>query len=192
MTMYGMSQEDSSLLELSVRGLHKRTKLPTSNSLFLTFGSLQDLISSWYFCKLVTALSLSFSSASLGHRDASVVVCKLWCLISSGNTASASNSSRNGVKLMALQTVVLWLHTALGMTSAHFFFFSPSSIFLIASKTKALARSTAPFDCGWYTDVKETFVPTWWQKSLNMPLLKYLVLSTVIWYGTPSRQMMFY
>jgi hypothetical protein len=34
------------------------------------------------------------------------------------------------------------------MTSAHLPFFSPSSIFLIASKIKALARSTVPLDCG--------------------------------------------
>jgi hypothetical protein len=58
---------------------------------------------------LVTALSLSdsnksFSSASLGHGDASVIVRRLWCLISS---ASAPNNNRNGVKLVGLQTVVL-------------------------------------------------------------------------------------
>jgi hypothetical protein len=79
---YGPSHFDSSLSKLSVRGLRKRTRMPTSNSLFLTFGSLQDFISSWYFYKLVTALSMfdsskSFSSASLGHGDASVVVRKL-------------------------------------------------------------------------------------------------------------------
>jgi hypothetical protein len=181
---------NSSLLELSVWGLCKRTELLTLNSLFLTFGSLQDLVSSWYFYKLVTTLSLfdsnkSFSLTSVGHGGASIVVHRLWCLISLGNTACTPNNSLNGVKLVDLQTVVLWLHTALSMTSAHFPFFSPSRIFLIASKIKALAHSTAPSDCGWYTDVKETFVPTWWQKSLNMPLSMYLALSTVICCGTP-------
>jgi hypothetical protein len=83
------------------------------------------------------------------------------CFISSDSTASAPNNNQNQVKLVALQTVVLWLHTALGMTSAHLPFFSPSSIFLIVSKIKALAHSTAPLDCGWYTDAKEIFVPTW-------------------------------
>jgi hypothetical protein len=77
-----------------------------------------------------------------------------------GNTASASNSSLNGVKLVALQVVVLWLHNVLCMTSTHLNFFSPSSILLIATNIKALALFTAPFDCGWYTDMKETFVPT--------------------------------
>jgi hypothetical protein len=46
------------------------------------------------------------------------------------------------------------------MTYTHLPFFSPSSIFLIASKIKVLAHSTAPLDYMWYTDVKETFVPT--------------------------------
>jgi hypothetical protein len=40
MSMYGPSHFDLSLLELSVRGLCRRTKLSTSKSLFLTFGSL--------------------------------------------------------------------------------------------------------------------------------------------------------
>jgi hypothetical protein len=35
----------------------------------------------------------------------------------------------------------------------------PSSIFLIDSKIKALACSTAQLDCGWYIDAKETFIP---------------------------------
>jgi hypothetical protein len=47
------------------------------------------------------------------------------------------------------------------MTSTHLPIFSPSSIFLIALKIKALAHSTAPLDGGWYTDAKETFVLTW-------------------------------
>jgi hypothetical protein len=65
-----------------VRELRKRTKLPTSNYFFLTFRSLQFLVSSWYLCRLVTTLSLSgsnktFSMASLGHDVASVVVRRL-------------------------------------------------------------------------------------------------------------------
>jgi hypothetical protein len=90
-----------------VRGLRRRTKLPTSKSLFLTSGSLQFLVSSWYFCRLVTALSLSdsnksFSSASLEHGGASAVVHRLWCLISCDSTASAPNNNQNGEKLVAL------------------------------------------------------------------------------------------
>jgi hypothetical protein len=52
------------------------------------------------------------------------------------------------VKFVALQTVVLWLQTAVGMTFAHFPFFSPSNIFFIATKIREFAFSTAPFDCG--------------------------------------------
>jgi hypothetical protein len=92
----------------------------------------------------------------------SAVVHKLWCLISSGNTTLALNSSWNGVKLVALQTIVLWLHTALGITLAHLPFFSPSRIFLIASNIITLALSTTPVDYGWYTDTKATFILTWW------------------------------
>jgi hypothetical protein len=43
----------------------------------------------------------------------------LWSLISSGSIGSALNSSENGVKLVAQQTIVLWLHTTLDITSAH-------------------------------------------------------------------------
>jgi hypothetical protein len=78
----------------------------------LTFRSLQFLVLSWYFCRLVTALSLSdsnksFSLALLGHGGAFVVVCILWYLISSGSTALAPNNNRNGLKLVALQTSVV-------------------------------------------------------------------------------------
>jgi hypothetical protein len=162
----------SSSFEGSARGLNCRHQIlfswPSSPSRIV---SRLDTSANWLppWAYLTPA---NLSSASLGHGGASVVVRKLWCLISSGNTASAPNNSLNNIKLVVLQTVVLWLHMALGMTSAHFPFFSPSRIFLIASKIKALARSTAPFDCGWYTDVKETFVPTWWLKSLIMPLSK--------------------
>jgi hypothetical protein len=66
-----------------MRGLRWRTSLPTSKSLFLTFGFLQDLVSSCYFCKFATALSLfysnkSFSSTSLGHGTTSAFVRRLW------------------------------------------------------------------------------------------------------------------
>jgi hypothetical protein len=97
------------------------------------------------------ALSLSysskpFSSALLGHAEASVAVRKLRCFTSSGSNASAPYSNQKEVKLVALHTIVLWLHTAFDMTSAHLPFFSPSRIFLVASNIKALALSTAPFD----------------------------------------------
>jgi hypothetical protein len=89
-----------------------------------------------------------------------VDVRRLLCLISSGSTASVLNNNRNGVKLAALQIVVLAPY-CLGMTSDCLPFFLPSIIFLIAPEIKALARSTAPFDCGWYIDAKEACIPTW-------------------------------
>jgi hypothetical protein len=100
---------------------------------------------------LATVLSLSgssksFSSASLGHTRASIVVHKIQYFTSSGSILSAPYINWNGVKFVALQNVVLWLHTALGMISTHLPFFSPSSIFLIALNIRTLALSTAPLD----------------------------------------------
>jgi hypothetical protein len=148
-----------------VCGLHTRTKSPTSSSQRLTFGSLHALVSSWYLCKLATTLSLSssnksLSSALLGHAGTSADVCRLRCFTSSGSTASTLYISQNGVKFVGLEIVMLWFHTALGMTSGHLPFFSPSSIFLITSNIRALALSTVPLDWGWYTDVKATFILT--------------------------------
>jgi hypothetical protein len=97
----------------------------------------------------------------LGQGGASTVVRRLQCFIFSGNTTLAPNNNRKGVKLVALQTVVLWLHTFLSITSAHLPFFSPLRIFLIASNIKLFALSAAPLDCRWYTDAKATFMPTW-------------------------------
>jgi hypothetical protein len=83
-----------------------------------------------------------------GHVVLSAVARKLRYFNSYGSIAFALYINQNGVKFVALQTTVLWLYTAVGMTSAHFPFFSPSSIFFIALKIKELALSTAPFDCG--------------------------------------------
>jgi hypothetical protein len=63
----------------------------------------------WYFCRLVTALSLhdfnkSSSSDSVGQGKATDIVWELLCFISSCVTASALNNSRNGEKFFALET----------------------------------------------------------------------------------------
>jgi hypothetical protein len=163
-TTYGSVHLGSNFPALSVLGLRRSTRFPRSNSHGLTFGSLHALVCSLYFSKFTTTFSLSdsiksFSSTSFGHGTVSVAVRRLRCFISSGNIASAPYISRKGVKFVALQTVVLWLHTVVGMTSAHFSFFSPSNIFFIASNIRELALSITPFDCGWYTDVKVTFIP---------------------------------
>jgi hypothetical protein len=89
----------------SVRGLHKSTR-------FVTSLSLSDS-------------SKSFSSALPGHGVLPAATHKLRCFISTGSIAFAPYINQNGVKFVALQTVVLWLHTIVGMTSAHFPFFSP-------------------------------------------------------------------
>jgi hypothetical protein len=73
--------------------------------------------------------SRSFSSASLGHARVPIAVLKFQCFTSSGRTASALYINWNGMKFVALHTVVLWLHTACGITSVHFPFFSHSMIF---------------------------------------------------------------
>jgi hypothetical protein len=109
---YGLVHLALNFPVFSVKGLHKSTKFPTSNSRRLTFRSLHAFVSSWYFCKFVMALSLSdssrsFSSASLRHTWVSIAVWKLQCFISSGSTASAPYISRKGVKFVALHTVVL-------------------------------------------------------------------------------------
>jgi hypothetical protein len=141
-TTYGSVHLASNLSVFSVQGHHKSTRLPTFNSRNLTFGSLQVLLSSWYCFKFTMALSLSesnksFSSASLGHAGVSVAVRKLRCFTSSDSTASSPYIKWKGVKIDALHTVVLWLHTVVGMTSAHLPFFLPSSIFLIASNIRS-------------------------------------------------------
>jgi hypothetical protein len=65
MTTYGLTHLASNLPKLSVRGLRKITKSPTSSSHNLTFRSLHAIVSSWYFYKLATALSLSGSSNTM-------------------------------------------------------------------------------------------------------------------------------
>jgi hypothetical protein len=111
-TTDGSSQFDSSLLELSMRGLRKRTRSPTSKVLCFTFLSLHALVSIWYFYKLITALSLSDSNKSLSSTlvvqgMTYYIVWELLCLISSGVTALAPNNSRNGEKFVTLETDVL-------------------------------------------------------------------------------------
>jgi hypothetical protein len=116
----------------SMWGLRKSTRFPTFNCFSLTFGSLHALVSSWYFSRFVTALSLSdsikfFSSASLGHGVLSAATCKLRCLILSDSIAYVLYINQKGVKFVALQTIVLWLYTSIGMASAHFFPLPPIS-----------------------------------------------------------------
>jgi hypothetical protein len=68
--------------------------------------------SAWYFCRLITALSMSDSnkslfSASVGQDIASDIVHELLYLISSSVTASAPNINQNGEKFVAQEVDVL-------------------------------------------------------------------------------------
>jgi hypothetical protein len=49
----------------------------------------------------------SLSSVLLGQGETSVVVQKLLCLISSRSTTFAPNNNQNGVKFVAMETIVL-------------------------------------------------------------------------------------
>jgi hypothetical protein len=88
----------------------------------------------------------SLSSASVGQGGVSVAVRRLRCLVSSSSTTLAQNNNRKGVKFVALETIVLWLHTAFDKILAHLPFLSPSRIFSIASNISALALSTTLLD----------------------------------------------
>jgi hypothetical protein len=156
--------------------------LPSGLSMSL---SLPDIFVSLRWPRVYLTRAGPSPPLHLGTRGLSVVVRRLRYFISSGNTASAPYINQNGVKFVTLHTVVLWLHIAIGMISAHLPFFSPSSIFLIPLKIREIALSTAPLDCGWYTDANATFVLICWQKLLNIALSKYFALSTVICRGTP-------
>jgi hypothetical protein len=69
-------------------------------------------------------------------------------LISSGVIASVPKSKRKGVKLVALDTVVLWDQITLGISSTHLPFFWSNNHFLIPRNISPFALSTAPLDCG--------------------------------------------
>src|SRR6185503_3881449 len=88
------------------------------------------------------------------------VTLRLRFLSSSGVIASAPYSSLNGVNLVVLDSDVLWDQMTFGSSSAHLPFFRSNSHFLMLPKMIPLALSTAPLDCGWYTEAKITFVPT--------------------------------
>jgi hypothetical protein len=62
---------------------------------------------------------------------------------------------------------------------------------LIDVKILPFARSTTPWDCGWYTEAKASLVPMEKQKSLKSWLSNCLPLSIVSSNGTPKRQTMF-
>jgi hypothetical protein len=114
-TTYGHVHLGSNYPAFSVLGLRRSNRFPRSNSHNLTFGFVHALVCSEYFFQVYIAISLSyssrsFSSASFGHGIVFVAIHRLRCFISSVNIASAPYISRKGVKFVALQIVVLWIH----------------------------------------------------------------------------------
>jgi hypothetical protein len=70
-------------------------------------------------------------------------------LISSGVIASVPNNRWNGVKLVALETIVLCDQISFGNSSVHFPFFWSYKQFLIPENINLFALSTAPLDREW-------------------------------------------
>jgi hypothetical protein len=135
--------------------------------------------------------SKSLNSALVGLYVASAFVLALRSLISSGVTGSSPYSNLKGVNFVALQTEVLWLHTALSNSSTYLPFGWSSNIFFMAVNISAFAFSTTPLDWGWYADVKAASTSIWWQKSLNIWQSNCLALSTAILLGTLKQYIMF-
>jgi hypothetical protein len=73
---------------------------------------------------------------------------------SSGVIASSPNRSLKGVKLVELDTVVLWLHTTLINSSGYFPLGWLKINFIIPIIIIPFALSTNPFDSGCLTDEK--------------------------------------
>jgi hypothetical protein len=103
---------------------------------------------SLYACRFWTTFSLSdsnnsFDSTSVGLYIVFGIVLVLLNLISSGVTTCSPNKSLNGVKLVSLDTEVLWLQTAFDNSSTHFPFYCSSRHLLISVKMSMFAHSTA-------------------------------------------------
>jgi hypothetical protein len=89
---------------------------------------------------------LSCALVLVGLYIAFAFVLALRSLISSGVTGSSPYNNLKGVKFVTLQTEVLWLHTVIGNSSAHFSVSWSSNIFFIAENISAFAFSTTPLD----------------------------------------------
>jgi hypothetical protein len=82
-------------------------------------------------------------------------------------------------------------HTTFINSSGHFPFGWLKIDFIITVIMIPLARSTSPFNSGCLTDAKCIFVPIWSQKALNVSASNWVLLSTVMAFGTPKRQTIF-
>jgi hypothetical protein len=128
--------------------------------------------------------SRSFSSASLGHVGVTIVVLKLQCITSLGRTAIAPYIGQNGMKFVALHTVVLWLHTACGVTFTHFPFFSPSRIFFDCFEYEVIGSFHCSVGLGVVHRCKGNLRSNPVAEVLEYCVVKifYVVNSDVLWY----------
>lgn len=105
--------------------------------------------------------------------------------------ASSPNRSLNGVKTVHLEIVVLWFHTTFINSSDHFTFGILKSDLIIPVMIIPFARSSRPLDSRCLTDVKCIFVPNWSRKVLKASDSNCTLLSTMIAFETPKRQITF-
>jgi hypothetical protein len=130
------------------------TRSPFLMSFRTTFLSLHALVSFWYFSMFSAALRIvssiiSFSTfLSISSISFAFGTLMLSFLISPGVIASIPKSRRKGMKLVTLDTVVLWDQIIFGNSSTHLPFFWSNKHFLIPEKIMRFALSTAPLDCG--------------------------------------------
>jgi hypothetical protein len=135
----------------------------------------------------VSFVILQFSSSS---TEAKVLIEHI--LASFSVIALSPNRSLNGVKPVDLETVVLWFHTIFINSSSYFPLGWLKIDFIIPVIMISLAHSTNPFDSGCVTDAKCIFVPIWSQKALNVSASNWVPLSTMMAFGTPKRQTIFF
>jgi hypothetical protein len=134
---------------------------------------------------------VSFVIWELASSSVEAVVLIDHVFASSRVIASSPNKSLKGVKLVDLDTVVLWLHTSFINSSGYFSLGWLKINFIIPIIIISFALSTNPFDSGCLTDAKWIFIPIRSQKSLNVLASNWVPLSMVIAFSTPKRQIMF-
>jgi hypothetical protein len=160
-----------------------------------TFLLFHLRVSSWYFSMFCSACALASSAVSMVVLMSSLSGGP-WVLTdcnftSSGTMVSSPYRSLKGENFVVLDSVVLCDQMTLGNSSVHFPLGMSVMFFFIPVKIIPLARSTAPFDCGWYTKAKHNLVPSWEQNLRNSAQSNCLPLSTVSSYGTLNLQTIF-
>lgn len=174
-------------------GWRMRTQSPGLMSVRITFLSLHDFVSAWYLSRFSAACSLACSAVSIStYRWVGVVaaisVRKDRSFSSSGVMASSPYSRRNGVKPVVLVREMLCPQTIVVSSRAHFPFGESNRDLDTAINIRPFAFSTAPLVWGWLTDVKVSLILSSSQKFLKFVQSNCFPLSTVMYAGTPNRQ----